>query len=122
MCNIAKNFEAILDYIYISTTPQYERNYRRCNGLYDKTGSYGYNDFNAILDNGVKLQDLIPGTYKFALKNLSYVRNADAHGNWYSDRLPNTDGSTEDSRNIERIRQFAALYIFAYAKYLLCTN
>ena len=122
MCNIAKNFEAILDYIYISTTPPYKRSYRKCNGLYDKTDSYGYKDFNDILNNSVKLQDLKPGTYEFALKNLSFVRNADAHGNWYSDRLPNTNGSTEDSRNIERIRQFAALYIFAYAKYLLCTN
>ena len=121
MCNIAKNFEAMLDYIYISTTPPYKRSYRKCNGLYDKTDTYGYNDFNDILNNSVKLQDLIPGSYEFALKNLSFVRNADAHGNWYSDRLPNTNASTEDSRNIERIRQFAALYIFAYAKYLLGT-
>lgn len=122
MCNIAKNFEAMLDYIYISTTPLYGRRYSKCNGLYDKTDFYGYTDFTNILNNNVKIHELTPGSYEFALKSLSFVRNADAHGNWYSDRLPNYNGSTEDSRNVERIRQFAALYIFAYAKYFLSGN
>lgn len=119
MCNIAKNFEAFLDSIYRRKRIRgYDDNYNRVNGIFEKTQKYNFEDFTNILHNNCNIMTLRSGSYQRALKYLNFVRNTDAHGQWYEDRNA-TDYLTEDQRNVQKILNFAALYIFTYAKYAM---
>lgn len=116
MCNIAKNFEALIDSIYRRRLRRYEDKKEKCHGIYEKSIKYGFNDFVEILQYDVNIHDL--DGYKRVLKYLNRVRNADGHGNWYKDEDA-YDNLTEDQRNVQKILNFAALYIFTYAKYAM---
>lgn len=118
MCNIAKNYEALLVSIAKRIYNIKVDRENPANGIYQKSVRYNFEDITDILDNTTKIQDLAQGSYQYALKNLNYVRNADSHGNWYLDKYA-TDNNTEDERNIKKILNFAALYIFTYAKYAM---
>ena len=111
MCNLAKNFEALLEGIFIDKggIPQ------QLNGLYEKSKGYGYEAFAEILHRDTKIKDMNERGYEYALKYLSFVRNTDSHGTWFIDRYNIT--KSDDEKNIEKIRYFAALYIFTFAKY-----
>lgn len=113
MCLIAKNFEALLKDIYYSNTGIIQTQ----EGLYDLTEKCEFYIFNNILDNNIKIWELNNGSFEKSLKYLSKVRNTDAHGEWYIDTYKG-DTRPESVKNIEKIRYFAALYIFAVAKYL----
>lgn len=113
MCNLAKNFEALLEDIYFTNTGKKLKK----NGLFNLTEKCEFYDFNNVLDENTKIYDLPNGSYEKALKYLAKVRNTDAHGQWYIDDWRG-DTRSEAEKNIEKIRNFAALYIFAIAKYL----
>ena len=113
MCSIAKNFEALLKEIHFRNG-----GYNcKCDGLYNLTVNCGFDDFTNILDSQTKIYNLLDGSYQKALKFLSLVRNTDSHGQWYVDDWRG-DTRSETEKNIEKIKNFAALYIFAVAKYL----
>ncbi len=113
MCSLAKNFEALLKEIHIKNGGYN----RRCDGLYNLTVECCFDDFTDVLNSQTRIYDLPDGSYEKALKYLSIVRNTDAHGQWYTDDWSG-DRRSESEKNIEKIRYFAALYIFAVAKYL----
>lgn len=114
MCSIAKNFEALLREIYNLT---HEGQIDRTKGLKDAAEKCGFEDFAKILHPDTSWSQLNLG-YDRALKYLQNVRNADSHGNWYIDTYIG-DRRSELEKNIEKIRHFTALYIFAVAKYLV---
>lgn len=113
MCSIAKNFEALLKDIYFCKTGKTVKK----EGLYNLTEKCEFYAFNNVLDKSTNIADLPNNSYEKALKLLSRVRNTDAHGQWYTDEWRG-DPRPEPEKNIEKIRNFAALYIFAVAKYL----
>lgn len=118
MCNIAKNFEALLDSIARRSRRIKVDRENPANGIFQKSQRYNFDDFRDVLHNECNIRDLKHGSYQKTLKYLNRVRNADSHGNWYTDNDA-TDMLTEDQRNVQKILNFAALYIFAYAKYAM---
>lgn len=114
MCSIAKNFEGLLSEIYYRRTGN---RLQGCHGLWNLTQMGDFNDFNNILNNEVSIWNLVHGGWERTLKTLSFVRNTDAHGEWFVDNDRN-DPRPESKKTIEKIRRFAALYVFAVAKYL----
>ena len=112
MCSVAKNFETFLQEIFW------------CNkgvrlpkkGLFDLTKKCGFSEFKNVLDENTKIWSMPQNGYGNALKYLSFVRNADAHGEWYIDTYRGDD-RPESVKNVEKIKKFAALYVFAVAKY-----
>lgn len=118
MCSIAKNFEALLKDIHLLNDKQTQQDAKNhINGLFDVTLQCGFREFNDVLDEKTKIQNLRAGSYQKTLKYLSRVRNTDAHGQWYVDEWWG-DTRSEVEKNTEKIKLFAALYIFAVAKYL----
>ena len=118
MCNIAKNFEALLDSIARRKCRIKVDKENPANGIFQKSQRYNFDDFTAVLDRDTMITDLRLDCYQRTLKYLNFVRNTDAHGQWYEDRYA-TDFLTEDQRNVQKILNFAALYIFTFAKYAM---
>ena len=118
MCNIAKNFEAFIDSIARRVHGIKIDKNNPANGIYQKSERYNFEDFRKTLHNECNIISLRNGSYQKALKYLNFVRNTDAHGQWYEDKHA-TDYLTEDQRNVQKILNFAALYIFTYAKYAM---
>ena len=120
MCSIAKNFEAFLDSIARKKSRiKLNRDAgNNINGIFNKCERYEFYDFRDVLHNECNIRGLVHGSYQKALKYLNRVRNADSHGQWYVDRDA-TDRLSESERNIQKILNFAALYIFTYAKYAM---
>ena len=113
MCTIAKNFEALLQEIYyINTGVKHKKS-----GIYDLAEKCEFYAFYDVLSPVTRIRDLSNTGYEYALKYLSFVRNSDAHGEWYIDSYVG-DPRPEAVKNVEKIKKFAALYIFAVAKYL----
>lgn len=112
MCSIAKNFEALLKEIYFLNTNVEIKT----KGLLDLARICGFHSFVYVLECTTHIS-VLSKCYEKALKYLQSVRNTDTHGNWYIDNYRG-DTRSESEKNIEKIRNFAALYIFATAKYL----
>ena len=124
MCTIAKNFEALIKEIYERNPDknpiENDINTHYKSGLFYWTGIYKFDDFHEILNRDTRIWTLEDGSYKKTLKVLSFVRNSDAHGQWYFSYDRRTDTRPEQEKNLENTKRFAALYIFAVAKYLIC--
>jgi hypothetical protein len=118
MCNIAKNFEGLIDSIFKRKTRRYNNimESANCKGLFNKTQSYQFSDYTKILNNQTSIDEFESDSYQYVLKTLNLVRNTDSHGLWYNDRYAKNN-LTENDRNVKKISQFFALYIFTYAKY-----
>ena len=114
MCWVARIFEAILKDIYKRNTKAVT--IPQTNGLLNVAERYEFYDFYHILHWDTPISGLQVGSYEKALKYLSYVRNSDAHGEWYIDSYRG-DRRSETEKNVEKTKYFVALYIFAVAKY-----
>lgn len=114
MCSISRIFEAMLEEIHYSNGgPKIE--YKK--GIQDLAGQCGFYAFERVLHPSTNIKYLRFGSYEKTLKYLQNVRNEDSHGKWYIDTYRG-DPRPEADKNVDKIKKFAALYIFAVAKYL----